>query len=205
MNPSMKSESSPGPEPQITQLLQRWRAGDKEALAQLTSLVDTDMRRIAGYLFKGERPGHTLQPTALVNEACMKLSGAAKIDWRNRAHFLAVAARAMRQILVDHARRYGRGKRTGESLPIDRALVFSEERSPEFLALDEALDRLARAYPRAAEVVQARFFGGLNNEEIAEVLNISTNTVMRDWNFARAWLRRELRGSGATEPSPAGS
>lgn len=198
----MKSESSSDSERQIARLLQRWRAGDKDALAQLTSLVNADMRRIAGYLFKSERPGHTLQPTALVNEACMKLSGAAKIDWRTRAHFLAMAGRAMRQILVDHARQHGPEKRKGASLPVDRNLVFSEERSPEFLALDEAMARLARAYPRAAEVVQARFFGGLNNEEIAEVLDISTNTVMRDWNFARSWLRRELRSAGVVENDP---
>lgn len=187
------------PEQHITQLLQRWRAGDQQALEELTSMVGADLRRIAGYIFKGERPGHTLQPTALVNEACMKLSGSAKIDWQNRAHFLAVAARAMRQILVDHARRYSREKRIGAVLPLDEALLFSRERSPELLALDEALNRLSLAYPRAAEVVQARFFGGLNNEEISEVLKISANTILRDWNFARAWLRREMKRAGSDE------
>lgn len=179
-------------EKNITQLLQRWRAGDQRALDELTSLVGADLRRIAGYLFKSEKAWHTLQPTALVNEACLKLNGAARIDWKNRAHFLAVAARAMRQILVDHARRYHREKRKGEMLPLDDAMVFSRGRSPEVLALDEALNRLAITYPRAAEVVQARFFGGLNTEEIGEVLKISANTVLRDWNFAKAWLRREL-------------
>jgi RNA polymerase sigma factor (TIGR02999 family) len=131
----------------------------------------------------------------------MKLNGAARIDWKNRAHFLAVAARAMRQVLVDHARRYHREKRKGEVISLDEALAFTRERSPELLALDEALTRLAASYPRAAEVVEARFFGGLNNEEIAEVLNISANTVMRDWNFARAWLRRALKSAGAGEPA----
>lgn len=190
------------PEKHITQLLQRWRAGDQQALEELTSLVGPDLRRIAGYIFKGERPGHTLQPTALVNEACMKLNGAAKIDWQNRAHFLAVAARAMRQILVDHARRYQSAKRDAEILPLDEALVFSRERSPQLLALDEALIRMASIYPRAAEVVHLRFFGGLNNEEIGEVLKISSNTVLRDWKFAKAWLRREMvkgaRADGTT-------
>lgn len=177
----------------ITQLLQRWRTGDQLALQDLTSLVYSDLRRIASRLFKGERPGHTLQPTALVNEACMKLSGAARIDWQSRAHFLAIAAKAMRQILIDHARLHKRGKRKGEVVPLDEALVVSPERSPELIALDEALNRLAVDYPRAAEVVELRTFGGLNNEEIAEVISISANTVIRDWNFARAWLRRELR------------
>ena len=129
----------------------------------------------------------------------MKLNGAAKIDWQNRAHFLAVAARAMRQILVDHARRYLTEKRDAEILPLDDALVFSRERSPELLALDEALTRLAASYPRVAEVVHLRFFGGLNNEEIAEVLKISSNTVLRDWKFAKAWLDRELRKGAQTE------
>lgn len=195
----MASIPEVSPERHITQLLQKWRAGDQQALEELTSLVGADLHRIAGYIFKGERPGHTLQPTALVNEACMKLNGSAKIDWQNRAHFLAVAARAMRQILVDHARRYSREKRKGAVLPIDEVLVFSRERSPELLALDEALNRLALAYPRAAEVVQARFFGGLNNDEIAEVLKISANTVLRDWKFARAWLGREMKGAGSDE------
>ena len=197
----MASMPYPPPEQHVTQLLQRWRAGDQQALEELTSIVGVDLRRLAGYIFKGERPGHTLQPTALVNEACMKLSGTAKIDWHSRAHFLAVAARVMRQILVDHARRHYRGKRKGEMVSIDEALVFSRERSPELLALDEALSRLALAYPRAAEVVQARFFGGLNNEEISEVLKISSNTVLRDWNFARAWLRREMKRAGSDETS----
>jgi RNA polymerase sigma factor (TIGR02999 family) len=201
----MASIPSPAPEKQITQLLRRWRAGDRQALEELTSLVEADLRRIAGYLFKSERAGHTLQPTALVNEACMKLSGTAKIDWQNRAHFLAVAARAMRQILVDHARRHHREKRKVELIPLDEALVFTRERSPELLALDEAMNRLAVSYPRAAEVVQARFFGGLNNEEIAEALSISANTVIRDWNFARAWLRLELKNAGADETTHSGT
>ena len=189
------------PEKHITLLLQRWRAGDQQALDELTSLVSADLRRIAGYLFRGERPWHTLQPTALVNEACMKLSGAAKIDWQDRAHFLAVAAKAMRQVLVEHARRCSREKRKGETIPIDEAMAVTPERSPQVLALDEALNNLAVAYPRAAEVVQARFFGGLNNEEIAEVMKISATTVMRDWNFARAWLRREMKTSGSGDAS----
>jgi len=131
-----------------------------QAYEELTTMVYKDLRRIAGYLFRGERVGHTLQPTALVNEAYTKLDGAAKIDWKSRAHFLAVAARAMRQILVDYARRGKREKRHKELVPLDDVLIFSRERAPELLALDEALNSLAGTYPRQAEVVQLGFLVG---------------------------------------------
>lgn len=181
---------------QITGILQRWSHGDERALDSLTPLVYHDLRRIASYLLKGERPGHTLQPSALVNEAYLKLAGPARVQWQNRTHFFAVAARAMRQILVDYARSHQREKRGGNipMVPLDEALVFAAERSGELLALDEAMDRLAVLDQRKARVVELRFFGGLENEEIGQVLNISANTVMRDWNMAKAWLRRDMRG-----------
>jgi RNA polymerase sigma factor (TIGR02999 family) len=124
----------------------------------------------------------------------MKLNGARKIVWQSRAHFIAIAARAMRQVLVEYARRHGRVKRLGEKVPLEDALVFTEERSTELLALDEALDRLSAIHPRMAQVAELRFFGGLDNREIGDLLKISPNTVMRDWNFAKAWLLKETKG-----------
>ena len=179
---------------EITGILFRWSQGDEHALDSLTPLVYRDLRRIAARLLRDERSGHTLQPTALVNEAYLKLAGQAKVQWQNRTHFFAVAARAMRQILVDHARGHLRAKRGGgESvLPLDEGMLFAPERSADLLALDEALHRLAAIDPRKTKVVELRFFAGLDNEEIAEVLQISPNTVMRDWNMAKAWLRREM-------------
>jgi len=184
---------------QITTILQRWSQGDDHALDSLMPLVYHELRRIASYILKGERPGNTLQPTALVSEAYLKLAGGTKMRWQDRAHFFAVAARAMRQILVDYARRHQREKRGGKAqrLQLDEALVFAVERSEELLALDEAMDRLAAVDQRKARVVELRFFAGLENKEIGEVLNVSANTVMRDWNLAKAWLRREMQ-SGET-------
>ena len=182
---------------EITGLLARWSQGDEHALDHLAPLVYRDLRRMAARLLRNERPGHTLQPTALVNEAYMKLAGDARIQWQNRAHFFAVASRVMRQILVDHARSHGRAKRGGRVavLPLDEALVFAPERSADLLALDQAMERLDRVDSRKVKVVEMRFFGGLNNEEIAQVLQISPNTVMRDWNMAKAWIRREIESN----------
>lgn len=179
---------------EITGLLLRWRQGDKGALDALAPLVYRDLRRMAARLLRGERPEHTLQPTALVHEAYLKLVGQHPIDWQNRSHFFAVAASAMRQILVDHARRHQRVKRGAGAavVPLDEAWVFVPGRSIELLALDRALDRLASLDARKVRVVELRFFAGLNNNEIAEVLEISPNTVMRDWKMAKAWLRREM-------------
>jgi RNA polymerase sigma factor (TIGR02999 family) len=181
---------------EITGILFRWSQGDEHALDSLTPLVYRDLRRIAARLLRAERSGHTLQPTALVNEAYLKLAGDAKVQWQNRSHFFAVAARAMRQILVDHARGHLAAKRGGgvTVVPLEEGLVFARERSADLLALDRALQRLSAIDPRKTRVVELRFFAGLNNDEIAELLQISPNTVMRDWNMAKAWLRREIAG-----------
>lgn len=176
----------------ITGILLRWSQGDTHALDSLTPLVYKDLRRMASYLLRSERQGHTLQPTALVHEAYLKLAGQAKVQWQNRAHFLAVAARAMRQILVDHARGRKRIKRDAEIVPLEEGLCFALDRPQSLLALDEALKRMAVVDARKAQVVELRFFGGSTNEEIAEALHISANTVIRDWKLAKAWLQREM-------------
>ena len=179
---------------EITRLLAAWNGGDEAALEQITPIVYRELRRIAAAYLRRERPNHTLQPTALVNEAFVQLIGHADVSWQNRAHFFAVAARMMRRLLVDHARGLGRAKRGGGArrVPLDDALVFAPEQSDEFLALDQALERLAAAHPRQAQVVELRFFGGLSVEETAAVLKVSPNTVIRDWRFARAWLHRDI-------------
>jgi RNA polymerase sigma factor (TIGR02999 family) len=182
---------------QITALLVRWSQGEEHALDELVPLVYNRLRRIAaGRMSQNERKGHTLQPSDLVNEAFLKLNASAKVEWKDRVHFYAVAARAMRQVLVDHARKRKRIKRDVQIVPLDEALVLAPERSAELLALDEALDRLAAHDPRKARVVELRFFGGLSNEEIAEALGMSSNTVIRDWDYAKAWLTRDMRGEG---------
>jgi RNA polymerase sigma-70 factor (ECF subfamily) len=186
---------------QITEILVRWTGGDHHALDALTPLVYKDLRRMASYLLRSERPGHTLQPTALVNEAYLKLAGQANFHWQNRTHFFAVASRVMRQILVDSARSHLRAKRGGGAvvLSLDEELIFAPERSADLVALDHALDLLAEVDARKAKVVEMRFFGGLGTDEIAEVLQVSPNTVMRDWNMAKAWLRREIESDSKDE------
>jgi len=184
----------------VTDLLLRWRGGDEECLKELIPAVDGELRRIAHRYMRSERHGHTLQTTALVNEAYLRLMDQAQIDWQNRAHFLGVAARLMRHILVDHARGLARGKRGGgaQLLPLDEALVFSPARSAELVALDDALTELAKFDARKAQIVELRYFGGLNVEENAAVLAVHPNTVIRDWSLARAWLKGEIvRGAGA--------
>ena len=182
---------------QITSLLVRWGQGDDHALDELVPLVYDRLRRIAAWrMNQNERKGHTLQPSDLVNEAFLKLNVSAKVQWKDRVHFYAVAARAMRQVLVDHARRRKRIKRDVDVVPLDEALVLAPERSSELLVLDEALNRLAGHDPRKARVVELRFFGGLTNEEIAEALGTSANTVIRDWDYAKAWLTRDMKGEG---------
>lgn len=178
----------------LTALLQDWREGDKAALDRLTPLVYDELRRIAHRYVQRERDGHTLQTTALVNEAYLRLAGQQKVDWQNRAHFFAVTAQVMRHILIDHARRRHFVKHGGElrQVSIEAAAVMSEQRAAELIALDEALDELAKLDRRKSHVVELRYFGGLSLEETAEVLEISLMTVRRDWRAAKAWLYKKV-------------
>jgi RNA polymerase sigma factor (TIGR02999 family) len=180
----------------ITQLLQAWSEGSSEALEQLTPLIYRELHRLAAHYMSRERPGHTLQPTAVVNEAYMRLIDWKNASWQNRAHFFGVSAQLMRRILVDHARSRGYLKRGGgaHAVALDDALLISEEKSAELVALDDALQRLESFDSRKARVVELRFFGGVSVQETAEVLQVSPFTVVRDWNLAKAWLLREIRG-----------
>jgi RNA polymerase sigma factor (TIGR02999 family) len=182
----------------VSSLLQAWSDGDQHALALLTPIVYDELRRLAHHYMKRERAGHSLQTTALVNEAYLRLLGYRRMRWQDRAHFLAVSAQAMRRILVDHARRHNakRGARA-EHVSLDAEAVMCPNRSDDFVALDDALNALAERAPRKAQVVELRFFGGLSVEETAEVLHVSSITVMREWKSARAWLYRELSGPTA--------
>src|SRR6476646_4376824 len=181
----------------VTDLLERWSYGDDAALAELTPLVYEELRCIAHHHMSGQRPDHTLQTTALVNEAYLRLADQTNPRWQNRAHFFAVAARAMRQIVVDYARSYQSQKRGGGALKVelDEAAIVSPAQSKEIVDLHEALERLAALDSRKAQVVELKYFGGLNYDEMAEVLKISPVTVRRDWEFARAWLHTELHGA----------
>ncbi len=180
----------------VTSLLAAWSAGDRAALEALIPLVRKELHRLAEYQIGIERRGHTLQPTALVHEAYLRLVDQRPADWQSKVHFLAVCAQIMRQILVDYARKHRAAKRGGGDprIPLDEAIVYAPERSAELLALDEALTRLSQADERKGRVVELRFFGGLSNAEAAALLGISENTVIREWAFARAWLQRELAG-----------
>jgi len=185
---------------QVTALLTRLRRGDQRAAEQLIPLVMDELRRLARYYLKDERTGHTLQPTALVHEAYLKLAGYQNLNWESRSHFIGVAASLMRQILIDSARRHRAAKRGRqfEQVSLDEHRDFLQvERSEELLALDEALHRLEKMNSRQSRIVELRYFGGLNNEEIAGVLNVSQNTVTRDWNMARAWLYQQLSENSA--------
>jgi RNA polymerase sigma-70 factor, ECF subfamily len=185
---------------EITQLLLAWSDGDQAALEKLTPLVYAELRRLAkGYMF-GERTGHTLQTTALINEAYMRLIDWKNVRWQGRAHFFGVAAQVMRRILVDFARARHYAKRGGaaQQVSLDEAVTIHEDRSAELIALDEALKSLAEIDPRKSQVVELRFFGGLSAKETAEALKVSQRTVEREWNSARAWLYRELRGKDET-------
>jgi RNA polymerase sigma factor (TIGR02999 family) len=190
--------NAPPPSPQeVTQLLAVWSQGDGAALTKLTPLVYEELRRLAHYHMGGQRPDHTLQTTALVNEAYLRLADQTNPNWQNRAHFFAVAARAMRQILVNYAKSYGTQKRGGGVLKVelDEAAIVSPQQAREIVDLHEALERLATLDSRKAEVVELKYFGGLNYDEMAEVLKISPVTVRRDWRFAKAWLYTELRNA----------
>jgi RNA polymerase sigma factor (TIGR02999 family) len=179
---------------EITKLLLAWTDGDQEALARLTSLVYAELRVLARRYMGREVPGHTLQTTALVHEAWLRLVDQRQVRWQNRAHFFGISARLMRQILVDMARSRNSVKRGGgaRQVELEESVVVSQERDADLSALDEALDALAAFDARMARVVELRFFGGLTVEETAEVLKVSTDTVTRDWNAAKAWLYREL-------------
>lgn len=179
---------------EITRLLAEYEAGDREALERLLPLVYDELRRLAAHYLRGERPGHTLQPTALVHEAWFKLVDQRDVRWQNRAHFLGVAAQQMRRILVDHARGHNRHKRGGDQvrLPLDDARDVPEERDVDLVRLDDALRDLAAIDPQQSRVVELRYFGGLTIEETAEAIGVSPATVKRDWAMARAWLHRAL-------------
>jgi RNA polymerase sigma-70 factor, ECF subfamily len=179
----------------VSALLRAWSDGDQRALAQLTPIVYGELRRLARHYMNRERAGHTLQTTALVNEAYMRLVDYKRMRWQNRAHFLAVSAQAMRRILVEHARRRNVKRGAGaEHVSLDAEAVACIDRSDDFVSLDEALNALAAWAPRKAKVVELRFFGGLSVEETAEVLQVAPITVMREWKTAKAWLYRELTG-----------
>lgn len=180
---------------EVTQLLQAWCSGDQTALEKLMPLVYDELHRLAHHYMLHERIGHTLQTTALVNEAYLKLIDAANVGWQNRAHFFAISANLMRRILVDFARTRGYRKRGGNirKVELNEALVPSPERSVDFVALDSALSSLAAFDPRQAKLVELRFFGGLSVEEAAEVLGVSPRTVKREWAVAKVWLLREMR------------
>jgi RNA polymerase sigma factor (TIGR02999 family) len=178
----------------VTQLLIDCSNGSQDAFKQLFPLVYEELRRLAHRYMTQERPGHTLQTTAVVHEAYLRLIDQKHVQWQNRAHFFAIASQMMRRILITHAQSHAYAKRGGGALKVslDEAAVLSPERASDLIALDEALKGLTAIDLRRSQVVELRFFGGLSNEEIAEVLNISTNTVTRDWNVAKAWLHREM-------------
>lgn len=180
----------------VTGLLMAWGRGDDEALRKLTPLVYRELRQAARRYMAGERPGHLLQTTALINETYLRLVGARKVSWQNRSHFLAICAQLMRRILTDFARSRGYQKRGGNvtHVSFDETLVVSPEMDVDLAALDEAMNKLAAMDERKSRVVEMRFFGGLDVKETAEVLKVSPDTVMRDWKMAKVWLLRELSG-----------
>jgi RNA polymerase sigma factor (TIGR02999 family) len=179
----------------ITQLLLAWRGGDEHALAELTPLVYDELRRLAARYLRRERAGHTLQPTALVNEAYLQLIALPQTDWQNRAHFLGVAARLMRQILVDHARTHAAAKRGqgAAALPLDEAVKIPKQTHPNVIARDDALRDLAKMDERKSRVIELRYFGGLSMDEIAEVTGLSVATLRRDLRMAEAWLGKQMQ------------
>jgi RNA polymerase sigma factor (TIGR02999 family) len=186
----------------VTQLLRRWTSGDAEALDALIEAVHEELHRIAAQCFRGERREHTLQATALLNEAVLRLIDLDSVDWSDRGHFYAVTARMMRRILVDHARQHARLKRGGGASPVTLAeaeVLAVDGKSPDLVALDEALDRLEVRHERMAKIVQLRFFAGLTSEEIGRSLGISVPTVTREWRRARLWLYSELSGEPIDE------
>ena len=187
----MKSEPH-----QVTALLKKWSEGDESALEQLTPLVHDELHRLAHQHMRREGPGHILQTSALINEAYLRLVDQPQIRWESRAHFFGIAARLMRRILVDEARKRNSAKRGGSliQVPLDEATSVAQEQAASVAALDEALKKLETIDERQGQIVELRFFGGLSIEQTADVLKVSPGTVMRDWTFARAWLRNEMNG-----------
>jgi len=198
---------SPDPAQPVTELLVRWRAGDAVALDELVPMVYAELRRSARRQLYRERPGHTLQSGALVNEAYLRMVDQRPVAADNRMHFLAVASRLMRQVLVDHARSHGAAKRGADKVvQLDASILMPQQPSLDVVALDDVLKDLARLDEQQGKIVEMRFFGGLSNEEIAEVLNISVSTVKRDWNVAKAWMARQMKkgetdGEGSSRES----
>jgi RNA polymerase sigma factor (TIGR02999 family) len=194
MTPSGTSSSA-----EVTGLLLAWRAGDASALERLIPLVHAELRRIAHRFMRKERAGHSLQTSALINEAYLRLIDAHNVDWQNRAHFFAISASLMRRILVDFARARQNLKRGGpaQQVSLDEALVVTQARGADLVALDDALTALSQLDPRQSKVVELRFFGGLTEEETAEVLGVTSRTVRTDWSMAKVWLLRELSKSGS--------
>jgi RNA polymerase sigma factor (TIGR02999 family) len=190
--PSKQAEMTPTP----TELLLAWGGGDAAAFDALVPLVHEELRRVARAYMARERPGHTLQATALVNEAYLRLIDVKYVQWQNRTHFFAMSARVMRRILVDFARARGNDKRGGglQRVSLDGAVLLAPRAEEDVVALDQALQELEKVHPRKSQVVELRFFGGLTFEEVAEALRVSLDTVKRDWRFAKVWLLRELSG-----------
>jgi RNA polymerase sigma factor (TIGR02999 family) len=185
----------------ITGWLARWNDGDETAFEKLVPLVYQELHRLASSYMRGERSGHLLQTTALVNEAYLRLHETDRIQWQDRNHFYAVAARAMRRVLVDFARARKQHKRNGgRQVSLDEALTIGSDRSADIVALDDALTTLAKVHPRQSQIVELRFFGGLTEPHIARVLGVSPRTVSSDWRMARSWLLRELNGDDARDP-----
>jgi RNA polymerase sigma factor (TIGR02999 family) len=181
---------------EVTQLLKAWGSGDEKALERLTPVVEKELHRLAHRCMMGEKPGHTLQTTALVNEVYLRLVDVHAVSWQDRAHFFAISARMMRRILTDFARSRNYQKRGGGAVQVsfDEALVVAPEKNADIIALDEALTQFAALYPRQSQVVELRFFGGLEVEEAAKALNVSPETVKRDWRFAKSWLLHAMCG-----------
>lgn len=193
------------PAPGVTKLLLAWGGGDDAALRELLPLVHEELHRLARRYMYGERAGHTLQTTALVNEAYLRLIDSRRVCWQNRAHFFAISAQLMRRILVDFARSRRYQKRGGEAQKVtfDEALIMSPPRGRDVILLDDALNALAATDARKSRVVELRFFGGLSAEETAEVLKVSPDTVLRDWRLAKAWLAREMGKANASKTNDA--
>jgi RNA polymerase sigma factor (TIGR02999 family) len=182
----------------VTRLLHDWSGGDEEAAERLMPLIYDELRRLADAYLRRERSDHTLQPTALVNEAYLRLVDQSRVDWQNRHHFYGIAAQMMRRVLVDHAREHAAEKRGGprRKVSLDESDIPTDERAADLVALDEALRKLAEVFPRKGRVVEMRFFGGFSVEETAGVLGVSDKTVMREWESAKLWLYRELDSEG---------